>query len=207
MKVFKEVIRRLQKTQRQSHPEYQKDRFIRDQIITCADLPEVEKSMREKVADTSQEAQQRIGNRLSDASGSAGSVIRSFFADEGVDAANYGIGRKFGGDARKLRLPYGVKRRGLRKEGCWVCGNHDHRARERHSPDEVRKAIEKHKSDGSYVYAESVASALATQDFGEGDCVHGGDKNSSEDSANVAAVDSMGNISFICGYDKQTPEQ
>jgi hypothetical protein len=47
--VFSEMVRKLQKTQRQLAPAYHKDLFLRDQLVVSADVPTITRSMRDKI--------------------------------------------------------------------------------------------------------------------------------------------------------------
>lgn len=91
----------------------------------------------------------RIANRLSSEPKSAGANVTV----EEVDQANYGIGMKFGGKARKSLKgsTYKSPKRNLSKllasqKGCYVCGR-DHRARQSHTPREILEAIERIKRE------------------------------------------------------------
>lgn len=138
--VFKEMCRLLSTTQRQLDEAYHDDLFLRDQIVIATDVPEVERSLREKAAKTSYEATQRIANLLSNEPRSAGMKTR------GNDRAFYGLGKRFGGQAR--RPPAKTKNRKFNNEkdttrcGCVVC-NEDHFARNHHTQDEIVAAIRK----------------------------------------------------------------
>jgi hypothetical protein len=118
VEVFRIVCRNLTKTQRQLHEDYHNDRFLRDQIIMSADLPEIEKSLREKVASTSQEATQRIAALLFSRPGSAKDA--AYVSREDNSDVFYRLNRKFEGAARKP--PRGIvnrkQRSGARIYGC-----------------------------------------------------------------------------------------
>lgn len=214
--VFSEMVRKLQKTQRQLAPAYHKDLFLRDQLVVSADVPIITRSLRDKVPTTAQEAQQRIAAMLSNESGSAGNIIATIAVEDEQATVFYGLGRKFGGAARKN--PWWTKkgprtgepkvagqRRGPRKDGCWVCGALDHFAREKHPSDEVQAAWTKLKGAGAYVSVTSVESMFAAVSD---------DENTDDDqgggaTANVAAytaelgrdaVERMANVAFVCGY-------
>jgi hypothetical protein len=62
--VFRDLAAHLPKIQRQLSQEYQKDVFLKDQLMTAADLPSVTRTLREKPPKTAQEAQQRIAALL-----------------------------------------------------------------------------------------------------------------------------------------------
>jgi hypothetical protein len=176
VEVFKLVYRSLSKIQNQLHADYHADRFLRDQIVISADLPQLEKSMKERAATTTQEATQRIAALLLSDPGSAGS-IREFSVE-----ANYGLGRRFEGAARKTMSGTRAKNhkntwKGPRKKGCWVCGL-DHFARDHHTSDEITTALKTLKSDRAFVSAESVSEIFCA------------DKESSDDSIDDGADES-----------------
>ena len=86
-----------------------------------------------------------MANRLSSEPNSAGA---NFLAED-FDEANYGIGIKFGGKARKaLKVSaHETQKRKLEKllasqNGCYVCGG-DHMARQCHTPQEILEANER----------------------------------------------------------------
>lgn len=92
----------------------------------------------------------RIANRLSSEQRSAGANL----AQENAHQANYGIGLKFGGKAKKPlkgSTHNTAKRKKLSRllasaKGCYVCGK-DHRARQAHSSKEILDAIERIKRE------------------------------------------------------------
>jgi hypothetical protein len=152
LSVFKDVCRLLTKTQRQLHADYHKDRFLRDQIVIAADIPHVERSLREKATASSQEAIQRIAALLSSEPASAGSYI----VQEDENQALYGLGRRFGGDARRktYRKNFGASAKSPRNvKGCWVCGK-DHKARDHHTREQVIAALQKHRENGALISAD-----------------------------------------------------
>lgn len=91
MEVFREVSDELIKTQHQLHTDYHSDRFLRDQLLVCADIPRLKRSLIEKIPTSAQEAMQRIATLLSSEPKSAAAN----FGDE--DEANYGFGKRFRG--------------------------------------------------------------------------------------------------------------
>jgi hypothetical protein len=83
--VFTEMVRTLKNAQRQLHIDYHKYRFLWDQLVMSADIPDMERSLREKVASLDQEAQQRIASMLSSNPASSGSTAhKSFVLEEEV---------------------------------------------------------------------------------------------------------------------------
>jgi hypothetical protein len=137
--VFKGMCRLLSTTQRQLHESYHNDRFLKDQIVIAVDIPEIERSLREKAARTSHEVIQRVAALLSNEPRSAGAhfTIDNEHENEGY----YGTANRYGGEAkRKLRW----KGNGGRKPSlkCWVFRK-PHRARDHHSRDEIKAAFDK----------------------------------------------------------------
>ena len=49
LEVFREVSDELTHTQQQLHSDYQKDRFLRDQLLICADISRLRRSLIEKI--------------------------------------------------------------------------------------------------------------------------------------------------------------
>ena len=144
--VFKNMCRTLSTTQRQLHKSYYHDNFLRDQILVATDVEELDRSLREKIPKNSHEAIQRIANLMSNTPGSAGKR-------KGVDdRAFYGIGSKFGGDARRRKRfptrkkpPHMTKSQNDEKVGCIVC-KRDHLARNHHSREAIISAVRKKRS-------------------------------------------------------------
>ena len=144
MEVFRHVSDELIKTQLQLHEDYRKDRFLRDQLLIAADIPRLRRSLIERIPSTAQEAMQRIATLLSSEPKSAG----AFFTND-ADAALYGFGKRFGGQARGKYKKFGKKDSLKRKlalvRGCWVCGK-NHPAKGNHSPQEIINAVNRIKS-------------------------------------------------------------
>jgi hypothetical protein len=101
------VYRTLSRTQKQLHKDYHSDLFLRDHLVISANLPQLERSFKDKAARTTQEFAQRIAALLSSDTGSSGSQ-RGYSAEYEIDEINYGLGRRFEGDARK-KFPSKVK--------------------------------------------------------------------------------------------------
>jgi hypothetical protein len=114
-----------------------------------------EKSLREKVAATSQEATQIIATLLSSRPGSAKDA--AYVSGENNPDVFCGLNRKFEGAARKP--PRGIVNRKQRSGAgisvCWVCGK-DHMARDNHPAVEVREALAKQRSNNAYLSADSI---------------------------------------------------
>jgi hypothetical protein len=68
---FTDLSRNLRRLQRQLHADYQPDRFLRDQLVKSADIPEIARSMKEKPPETSHAAEERIAALLSAQPGTA----------------------------------------------------------------------------------------------------------------------------------------
>jgi hypothetical protein len=141
--------------QRQLSSDYQKDVFLKDQLVAASDLPTISKSLREKPPKTAHEAQQRIAALLEDAPGSAGA---NYMMDTDGDAY-FGLGKRYKGNALRRFSGEGHRQQGrnqksvARIKGCWVCGK-DHRAKEFRKPDEIDSALQKHRVSGAYLSAE-----------------------------------------------------
>lgn len=146
--VFQKLSLELTQTQRQLSKHYRHDDFLRDQLIIAVDIPNIQQALRERVPSSAQEAVQRIATFLSNEPGSAGSYLS--------DDAMISVNGTYGGNARKTmkgsRLKNGknncirLSSRWLAgQNGCWVCGK-SHKAKERHSKEEIVEAIEKLRS-------------------------------------------------------------
>jgi hypothetical protein len=199
--VFTAMVRKLQKLQRQLAPDYHQDTFLRDQLVISADIPSITRSLRDKVASTSQKAQQRIAAMLSTEPGSAGTTSALFVGEENSEAL-YGIGRRFGGAAK--RGP-NFRRKGPRRDGCWVCKSQEHFARDKHTKQEIQTALSRMKETGAYVSAASVE-GLFQQPEDESEDTDDGDAAdamfATEEAVEAArdAVQHMGNVAFLCGF-------
>ncbi len=73
--VFRSMCTEVSKLQRQLDTEYHKDIFLRDQLVRCADTPEVVRALRERMQQTAREATQRIAALLSSEPRSASSYV------------------------------------------------------------------------------------------------------------------------------------
>ena len=146
LEVFRKVSEDLVQTQHQLHEDYRKDRFLRDQLLVCADIPRLKRSLIEKIPATAQEAMQRIATLLSSEPRSAG----AYFNQNDAEDAFYGFGKRYGGDARRRAKAFRHKGSTLKKKlatvkGCWVCGR-SHRARGYHSPQDIIQAVNRIKN-------------------------------------------------------------
>lgn len=143
LEVFRNVTDQLTKIQHQLHRSYHDPRFLRDQLLIAADLPHLRRSLIEKIPKTAQEAMQRIATLLSSEPKSAGANC----IHEDRDEINYGLGNRYGGQARKSLKGSSFKRNKNNSrtslasiKGCWVCGK-PHRARDHHPSEDVIKAL------------------------------------------------------------------
>ena len=120
----------------------------------------------------------------------------------------YHSSRRFGGDARQsFRNKRGNSKRkpSLRAiKGCYVCRK-DHFARDKHSPMEIREAIEKLRKEGTvYVAIEELAGvddvrACVNDDDSDGNVTDSSDVSFEE--VNSAIEKQLANASFIYGLD------
>lgn len=221
VEVFRELSHRLSRIQNQLDVQYHRDSFLRDQLVMAADIPHLERSLRERVPKTAHEAMHRIAASLSNEPRSAGANWTAVDSHNDDTQAHYGLGKSFGGQARKqlggtVRRGYHKNRRRLANvKGCWVCGG-DHMAREKHAPKEIVAAIDKLKNNSSnktYTVDDlaEVANALWTagdtdeeQDFisdedDEANILEFQDEMRDEYSLNKSLEEDMANASFLHG--------
>jgi hypothetical protein len=139
LNVFRIVHRKFTKPQRHIYEQYHLDRFLRDQIVLCADLPYLQRSFRENVATSAQNATKMISSLFSSEPGFTSGTAGNTVFDEEDDTANNGLGRRFGGEASKnvQRHSRNYSRKRKSKQGYWVCGQ-DHYTRENHSCAEMK---------------------------------------------------------------------
>ena len=182
VEVFKSMCRLLSTTQRQLHESYHKDRFLKDQIVIAVDIPEIERSLREKAAHSSHEVIQRVAALLSNEPRSAGAHFASDYGPE--PEGFYGTSSRYGGEARRPLRWKGQNRRKAGSLKCWVCQK-QHRARDHHSQTEIREAFDKRRK-------ENPKSAMLVEDVSD---ILDGDESSSDendekndDSANIAEL-------------------
>jgi hypothetical protein len=198
VEVFKMVYRTLSRTQRKLHKYYHSDRFLRYQLSISANLPQLERSFKEKAAQTTQESAQRIAALLSSDTGSSGSQ-RGYSAEYEINEINYGLGSRFEGDTRKRFLSKGKGNRnswkGPRKRGCWVCEK-DHFAREHHSKEEISAALQKMKSERVFVSAESVSDDFPFE-------IDSTDTTDTEDQINFSLVTKTNDLVYTYGTFRQ----
>lgn len=166
--VYRTFVAKLMSTQQQLEAVYHGDRHLRDQLIASIDIPKVQDTLKDRVPRTAHQLVNRVANRLSDKPRSAGitsaylsSHNQSSYPSSEDERVNYTLGQNYGGAAKRetkgfVRRPFrnrndrqgdGPRRkRQLPKwlkgvKGCMVCGKEDHIANQRHSPDEVTKAV------------------------------------------------------------------
>jgi len=117
---------------------------------------------------------------------------------EDYDQANYGLGKRFGGNARKQLKGNSSRnvRRLSRKQlasvkGCWVCKK-DHRARDHHSSEEILAALKQIKADRPTVLfttddVSEIEQALLASFADDGES--GSESGSDLDEVNYLALD------------------
>ena len=167
LEVFNSLSTKLSEIQRQLHPDYRKDRLLRDQLIRCVDTADISRSLKERVPTTAHDAHQRIAPLLSHEQGSASSFIPT------EDSVNFHSARRFGGEAqRSLRRSFkqsAKRNQGSRKvRGCWCCGK-DHYARDYHSSREIKEALYRHKKVGRIYLSINDAVQICDDMNSEGD--------------------------------------
>jgi hypothetical protein len=128
--VFEKLVKCLKTCQRQMKTFHHCDHILRDQLLIAIDVPEINRSLRERVPKTSNDLIQRAATSLPIQPASASPLLASSFdveisteSDASVagDSAYYETGRRFGGAARKLRKPKKSSRVGSKDRRCWVC--------------------------------------------------------------------------------------
>lgn len=72
IEVFRQLSHHLSRIQNQLDKQYHKDSFLKDQLVMAADLPHLERSLRERVPKTAHETMHRIAASLSGEPKSAG---------------------------------------------------------------------------------------------------------------------------------------
>lgn len=187
--VFREMCDSLVSIQRQLDLDYRKPLFLRDQLISAADLPNIKRALKENHPKTAHDAMQRIALLLSDQPGTAGSTE--------IEDGNvfYGLGTRFGGQAERKVSKNNAKslswkrdknrRRLARLKGCWVCGK-DHFAHKFHSKEEVKTALNKHKDSRTYVSVDDVVAAFVGDDLDNSGSESDFSVESDEEQANFA---------------------
>ena len=168
--VFRLLCEKLTSIQRQLHSDYRNPRFLRDQLIAAADIPNVRRALKEHVPKTAHDAIQKIASLLSSEPASAGNTV------EGDSSTFYGLKTSYGGGAERSTGNYWKprykrnpgKKKMAKVKGCWVCGA-NHFARRFHSKQEVTNALEKLKNDRAYVTAEDVAAIFLSVSDSESD--------------------------------------
>lgn len=170
VEVFNAVIAKLTGFQKQLDADYQRDRYLRDRLLTAIDIPSLQDPLRDRLPRTAQQAIQRTIRRLSDKPKTAGTLIAHVATPETDPAekeeqphdceAHYSLGQKYGGQAQKPMKTYGPKHadrsnRGGRRlksgwmrgvKGCFVCGR-NHLANDKHPREEVTAAIRRLKEN------------------------------------------------------------
>lgn len=184
--VFQSFATRAMEIQRQLGEEYQGDRYLRDRLQEAVDIPSIRDFLKDRPARTSQNLINRVANRLSDRPKTAGAVYANWTIgaiDSEDDDAYYGLGQRYGGDAKRqvksfVKKGTGGYNRGensrIRKrpkwmrgvKGCFVC-RRDHMANQHHSRDEVTRAINKLKQKLPTVFLSQEDTAYISELFKE----------------------------------------
>ncbi len=193
VEVFRDISSKLSSIQRQLHPYYHLDRFLRDELIRSADNSQIALTLKERIPKSANEANQRIAALLSSEAGSAGRYSETYGPD-GHDIVNFGYDRRFGGSARKtLKTPTShYRRRNTRKvKGCWVCGK-SHFSRDHHESREIRSALDRHRRQGRvYISIDDVERMCNEEYEMEDDTNPVGD--CSDDTSNPSSSEDMVN--------------
>lgn len=106
----------MMQLQKQLDIPYHEDSFLRDQLLTAVDIPGIQTSLRDRIPRTSEQAVNRIENRLSEKKEAAGRTVNnmeaSFEPDSDVNkeshtSAMYYIGQSYYGEVkRNVRTPW-----------------------------------------------------------------------------------------------------
>jgi hypothetical protein len=225
--VFEKLVKYLKTCQRQMNTIYNCDNILRAQLLIAIDVPEINRSLRERVPKPSNDLIQRAATSLSIQPASASTLLASSFdveistesdASIACDSAYYGTGRRFGGATRKSRKPKKSSRVGSKPDnaGCRVCEG-PHLAKEIHSNDESRKALERRKRDNAFLSVFSVSDTIE-----ESLSSHSPNESPAENSGaatvdvacfasildenlvgNRRTVARCGDAEFLCGYQQR----
>lgn len=235
MGVFQTFVARMMAIQGQLTSSYKGDRYLRDRLQEAIDIPAVQDFLKDRPSKDSQELINRVGNKLSSRPKTAGAVFANWAIPRGQGAEStvmYTLGQNYGGGAKrpiksfiKNRPNFRASNRNNNKafqrrgrpswmqgiKGCFVCKG-DHRASERHSKEEVTKAINTLKSrqpaaflsqdDRHYIdeifAAECEVGApgdSANSDYGdEADWADDGSESSDEVNFADIAIDDLANV-------------
>lgn len=151
---------RLSKIKRKLDPRYCQDIFLRDQLITLADISEVKRALKFQRPRTAHDANQKIASLRCSEPRSA-----SRYQDDN-DETNFALGHTYRGKAERRFLVHpGEKidafssvsghKRLPKVKGCGVC-RRPHMASKFHSKQGVDRALQKLRTDGAYSLAEDV---------------------------------------------------
>lgn len=105
--VFPSFSMKLSKLQKQLDTHYQHDDILRDQLIIAVDHKEIQKSLREIVPKSSQDATNRISTFLSDLPKSASDFKMN---NNGDSSALYGLGTRYDGNSSHRKYQYNNSR-------------------------------------------------------------------------------------------------
>lgn len=165
MEVFQIFAARAMAIQGQLNDGYKGDRYLRDRLQGAIDIPAIKEFLKDRPADTSQQLINRVATHLSGRPRTAGAINANWgmVMDQSEEGdVMYTLGQQYGGGAKRPIKSF-VKRgrkthgreggRPRRRQPDWMKGirgyfvcKGDHRANDRHSRDEVTKAINKIKS-------------------------------------------------------------
>lgn len=207
--VFLKAAEKLRNLQRLLDQAYDSDQFLRDQLILMADVPDIRRSFAVQRVTTAAAAQERISTFLSMEPGSARRAHNfdqgpSAFVGEETDeeGENYfGTDRRFYPKRKNFRGRR-PSRSAKKKIKCWVCGG-EHRARDAHGQDEVKRAIDARKANSrtAFFSAEEVEdiTAMFGDDEGEPHEEDSAVSNFAEtvSSLSYAATTTMANAAFL----------
>lgn len=83
--VFLDFTSSMMQLQKQLHIPYHEDRFLRDQLPTAGDIPGIHTSLRDRIPRISEQAVNRLANRLSEKRRMAGRNAFILETDTGLD--------------------------------------------------------------------------------------------------------------------------
>ena len=217
--VFRLLCEKLTSIQRQLHSDYRNPRFLRDQLIAAADIPNVRRALKEHVPKTAHDAIQKIASLLSSEPASAGNTV------DGDSSTFYGLKTSYGGGAERSTGNYWKprykrnpgKKKMAKVKDFWVC-RANHFARRFHSKQKVANALEKLKNDRAYVTAEDVAAIFLSVSDSESDSSSDDSIEEDEvnfmsndviDETNIAIEETLSNRTFLhsCGFFTYRDEQ
>lgn len=81
VEVLRRFVARIMSLKKQLDSSYHGDRYLRNRLLNAVDIPHIQEALREKMQRYSQQAVNRIENRLSNKPRTAGSVAINYTAD------------------------------------------------------------------------------------------------------------------------------